>query len=77
MSITPMSDRKSGSENFLIECDAVGCRKCLDAMNMDFIQAVELAKSKGWKVRKVSRAYHHYCPGCADRLCGHSPRKGL
>lgn len=68
MSITPMPDAKTGDENFLIECDAVGCKKCLDAMGRSFSQAVELAKSRGWRIRRVLRAYHHYCPGCADRL---------
>lgn len=68
MSITPVPDEKTGIENFLVECDAVGCKRCLDAIGMSFLQAVELAKSRGWKIRKVLREYRHYCPGCGDRL---------
>lgn len=59
-----MMDRQHGK--IVFECDA--CGDTLETGEREFSDAWDMAKSDGWRVRKIepSNVWVHSCPKCAE-----------
>lgn len=59
-----MIERDEIFKNFIITCDVCGDDEGLD--EYDFFDAVNEAKSNGWKIFKEQGEWMHKCPSCAE-----------
>ena len=62
MTVDRIKDWRTGDRNIVLHCDANRCAEVIDTELEDFGDALEEAKSKGWKIRKVNGVWMHFCP---------------
>lgn len=62
MTIETIQKRALGKADFLITCDELDCRSCLDAGDRTFQQAVNFLRARGWRIRNVFGTWFHTCP---------------
>jgi hypothetical protein len=53
-------------DQFIISCDTCSTEDTLDTD--EFIQAVSMAKQRGWLVEMIGGEWIHKCPSCANKV---------